>query len=195
MAKWIADILFIGVLSFIGYVICIAFERKQIANLVFAVATMMCLLATMEDLTPVIERWSARVDSLQNTAEQISNISGNKSWEMPMEGVLTQGFKGAAHHGIDIGAAEGTVVEATRKGQVTSVGWNDIYGNVIIIDHGGGVQSLYGHLQGLSVKVGYPVIAGTRIGSCGNTGKSSGPHLHFEIRKNGTCIDPMSYLN
>ena len=111
-----------------------------------------------------------------------------------MKGEVTQLFKGDNHHGMDIGAPPGTSVEATRKGQVTRVEWSDIYGNMIVIDHGGGMESLYGHLQGLSVKVGYPVIAGTQIGSCGSTGNSTGPHLHFEIRKNGICVDPMVYL-
>ena len=191
MIKWIADILLIAVVTFVGYSILIGFERKQIANLVLMVAVMLGLLTTMQDLAPVIQRWSNRVDSLQNTADKIGSI-GQGSWVIPMKGEVSQEFKGKDHHGIDIAAPSGTVVEATRKGQVISVGWNDIYGNVIIIDHGEGMKSLYGHLSGISVKVGYPVIAGTNIGNCGSS--STGPHLHFEIRKNGTCIDPSSYL-
>lgn len=158
------------------------------------VAIMLGLLVTMDDLTPVIEKWSARVDSLQNTAEKISNITGHSSWETPIKGVLTQGYKGEAHHGIDIAAPEGTPVKATRKGEVVQVGWSDTYGNVIVVNHGDGIESLYGHLGGVSVKVGWPVIAGKEIGSCGNTGKSSGPHLHFEIRKNGRSVDPMEFI-
>jgi murein DD-endopeptidase MepM/ murein hydrolase activator NlpD len=193
MAKWIADLLLISVVSFVGYTILIGVERKQIANLVLMVAVMMGLLTTMKDLTPVIQRWNARVDSLQSTADRVSGI-GQGNWKSPMKGELTQGYKGEAHHGIDIGAPIGTVVEAARKGQVKSIGWHDIYGNVVIVDHGEGMESLYAHLQGISVKAGYPVIAGDNIGSCGNTGKSTGPHLHFEIRKNGSCVNPMSYL-
>lgn len=194
MAKWIADLLLITVISFVGYSILIGVERKQIANLVLMIAVMMGLLTTMQDLTPVIQRWNARIDSLQSTADRVA-IIGQGSWKSPMRGEITQLYKGEAHHGIDIGAPIGTVVEAARKGQVTSIGWHDIYGNVVIVDHGEGMESLYAHLQGISVKVGYPVIAGDNIGTCGNTGKSSGPHLHFEIRKNGTCIDPLPYLN
>jgi len=193
MSKWIADLLLIAVVSFVGYSILIGFERKQIANLVLMVAVMLGLLTTMQDLTPVIERWNARVDSLQNTADRVASM-GRGNWLMPMKGELTQVFKGDAHHGIDIGAPEGTPVIATREGDVIKVGWSDIYGNVIIVDHRGGMESLYGHLSGLSVRVGYPVVAGAQIGSCGNTGRSSGPHLHFEIRKNGTSVDPASYL-
>lgn len=193
MAKWIADILFIGVVSFVAYMILIAVERKQLANLVMMVALMIGLLITMEDLTPVIEKWSARIDSLQNTADKIGEI-GKGNWLIPMKGEITQSFKGKDHHGLDIAGVAGMPVEATRKGLVTRVQWDDIYGNMIVIDHGEGLESLYGHLSGLSVKVGWPVIAGTKIGLCGNTGKSFGSHLHFEIRKNGTCIDPMYYL-
>lgn len=161
--------------------------------MIFGVALMISLLTTMKDLTPVIERWDSRIDSWQKTADNIGNF-GKGSWAIPMKGDITQNFKGEAHHGIDISAPIGTSVEATRKGQVARVEWNDIYGNMIVIDHGDGLESLYGHLSGLNVKVGYPVISGTKIGSCGNTGKSTGPHLHFEIRKNGTCADPMIYL-
>lgn len=192
MGKWIADLLLIGVVSFIGYTLLIGFERKQIANLVFVVAIMLSLLTTMNDLSPVIQRFNARIDSLQNTADRVASI-GQGSWGMPMKGKVTQAYNNV-NHGIDIGAPEGTTVEATRKGQVTRVEWNDIYGNMVVIDHGGGMESLYGHLSGISVRVGYPVIAGTKIGTCGNTGRSTGPHLHFEIRKNGTALDPMSYL-
>lgn len=194
MARWIADLMLIGVVSFVGYVILIAIEKKQIANLVLTVAVMMGLLVTLQDLTPVIQRWNARIDSLQNTVDKVGSI-GQGEWTFPMKGKITQIYKGEAHHGIDIGAPEGTPVGATRKGQVARVEWSDIYGNMVVVDHGDGMESVYGHLSGISVKTGYPVIAGTRIGTCGSTGRSSGPHLHFEIRKNSTCVDPLPYLN
>lgn len=193
MAKLIADLLLITVVSAIGYVILIGFSREQIAKLVLMVAVMLGLLAIIQGLTPVIQRWSARVESLQNTADRVASI-GQGQWEMPMKGGITQGYKGELHHGIDIGAPEGTTVKATREGDVSYVGWHDVYGNVVIIDHGKGMQSVYAHLKGIAVKPGWPVLAGKEIGSCGSTGRSNGPHLHFEIRKNGTCVDPMSYL-
>jgi murein DD-endopeptidase MepM/ murein hydrolase activator NlpD len=194
MGKWIADLLLIAVISFVGYTILIGFERKQIANLVLMVAVMLGLLATMQDLTSVIQRWNARIDSLQSTADRVASI-GQRGWKMPMKGEISQGYKGDAHHGIDIAAPIGTVVEATKKGQVKSVGWHDIYGNVVIVDHGEGMESVYAHLQGISVKSGYPLIAGDNIGTCGSTGKSTGSHLHFELRRNGTSVDPLPYLN
>ena len=192
MAKWIMDLMMIGVISFVGYVILIAVERAQLAKLLIMVAVMMALSATMQDLTPVIEKWSARVDSLQSTVDKVSSV-GQGKWEMPMKGELTQLYKGKDHHGIDLGAPIGTKVTAVREGEVKSVGWSDVYGNVVIVDHDG-VESLYAHLSGIDVKVGWPVIAGTKIGSCGSTGNSTGPHLHFEIRKNGQTVDPLPYF-
>lgn len=183
----------IGVTGFVAYVICIGVNRKQIADMIGVVTIMIMLLTTMKDLTPVIQRWNARIDSLQNTADRIASI-GQGNWDMPMKGEISQKYKGESHHGIDIAAPTGTTVRSTREGDVSYVGWHDIYGNMIIIDHGEGMQSVYGHLSGLSVKEGYPVLAGGKIGSCGNTGRSSGSHLHFEIRKNGTSQNPANYL-
>lgn len=184
----------IGFAVLIGYCLLIGLENRNLAKLLLSVGVVLMLQATMEDLTPVLKRWSERVDSLQNTADRVVNI-GQGSFESPMKGEITQLFKGNLHHGIDIGANEGTSVKASREGDVSYVGWHDIYGNMVIVDHGKGMQTVYAHLSGLSVKVGYPVLEGDQIGSCGNTGRSSGPHLHFEIRKNGTSLDPMSFLN
>jgi|GEM_PF-2936811 Membrane proteins related to metalloendopeptidases len=193
MGKLIADLLLIGVISFVGYSILIGFERYQIANLVLMVAIMLGLLTSMQDLSPVIERWSARIGSLQRTADKVANI-GQGSWEMPMKGEISQGYN-SHNHGIDIAGQLGDPVKATKDGDVEQVGYDDIYGNYILIDHGKGTESLYGHLQGLFVKTGYPIVAGEKIGTCGSTGNSTGPHLHFEIRKNGATVDPISYLN
>lgn len=193
MAKLIFDLLLIGVVAVIGYFICIGVNRKQIANQIILTTAMMMLLVLVQDLTPIIERWAAKMDSWQNTADNIGNL-GKGSWMIPMKGEITQEFKGKDHHGIDIAAPMGTVIEATREGDVTRVEWSDIYGNMIVIDHGNGLESLYGHLSGISVEVGYPVVAGTNIGSCGSTGRSNGPHLHWEIRKHGIAQNPMNYL-
>jgi len=116
------------------------------------------------------------------------------SWTMPMAGEVTQQFEGNEHHGIDIAAPLGTSVVAAGEGNVTRVEWSNIYGNMVVINHRGGIEALYGHLQGIDIKIGYPVIAGTKIGSCGSTGRSTGPHLHFEIRVNSKPVNPAEYL-
>ena len=109
-----------------------------------------------------------------------------------------------AHGAIDIGVSEGTPVIATKSGEITfinkgcSVGDSSCgggYGNYIKIDHGDGIESLYAHLKEVLVNVGEKVSQGQIIGYSGNTGRSTGPHLHFEIRLNGTRVDPLEYVD
>lgn len=99
------------------------------------------------------------------------------------------------HTGIDIGAGYGTNVLAAEAGTVKLAGWNGGYGKCIVIDHGNGLSTLYGHNSVLSVSVGATVTKGQAIAQVGSTGNSTGPHLHFEVLVNGSYTDPMSYLN
>jgi murein DD-endopeptidase MepM/ murein hydrolase activator NlpD len=98
------------------------------------------------------------------------------------------------HPGIDIGVDVGTTVAAAAAGKVIIVGWVSGYGNYIAIDHGGGISTGYGHLSQFFVSVGQEVQRGQAIGASGNTGRSTGPHLIFEVRRNGTPVDPNPYL-
>lgn len=98
------------------------------------------------------------------------------------------------HPGIDIGVAVGTTVAAAAAGRVIIAGWVSGYGNYIAIDHGGGVSTGYGHLSQFFVSVGQDVQRGQAIGASGNTGRSTGPHLIFEVRRNGSPIDPNPFL-
>jgi murein DD-endopeptidase MepM/ murein hydrolase activator NlpD len=99
------------------------------------------------------------------------------------------------HWGIDIAGNEGEVVYATDAGVVVYVGWNNYgYGNMIMIDHGSGFQSLYAHLTGFNVGCGQSVGQGELIGAIGTTGRSSGPHLHFEIRAISSFVNPWDVL-
>ena len=119
----------------------------------------------------------------------------------PVDGEVTDGFgmrihpitgEEKFHSGIDIGASEGTPVGAAGAGEVTMAGWNGGYGNCVMINHGNGLETLYGHLSAIMVSVGDLVSAGQTIGAVGSTGNSTGPHLHFEISQNGELIDPGS---
>ena len=96
------------------------------------------------------------------------------------------------HHGTDFGAPSGVSVKATKAGKVTIAKSLSGYGNVVYLDHGNGITSRYAHLSKFSVKVGDTVKQGQEVGKVGNTGVSTGPHLHFEIRINGNSIDPLS---
>ena len=100
-----------------------------------------------------------------------------------------------SHTGIDIASNQGTAVYASDGGNVTLAGWNGGYGNCIMIDHGNGYVTLYGHLSSISVSQGQTVSQGTTIGAVGSTGNSTGPHLHFEVLKNGTRIDPEQFFS
>lgn len=98
------------------------------------------------------------------------------------------------HAGIDLGAAAGTPVQAAAEGVVSFAGWRGGYGNVVIIDHADGLQTFYAHQQDLDVSAGDHVAAGTVLGRVGSTGNSTGPHLHFEVRRDGESVDPVPYL-
>ena len=98
------------------------------------------------------------------------------------------------HDGIDLAAASGTPILAFGPGTVTMSGWNGGYGNYISIDHGGGLMSFYGHCSALYVSKGAPVKAGQKIAAVGTTGSSTGNHLHFGMHRNGSPVNPQSYV-
>lgn len=118
---------------------------------------------------------------------------------LPVSGKISSTYGprwGRQHAGLDIAAPTGTDVFAFMDGKVTFSGWDDGgYGNLIIIDHGNGLQGYYAHNSKLLVKKGQSVNKGTQIADVGSTGNSTGPHSHFEVRKNGTPVNPYSYLN
>lgn len=98
------------------------------------------------------------------------------------------------HAGIDIGVDYGTPIHAADSGVVVYSGWISGYGNAVIIDHGGGISTLYGHNQSLAVSEGQSVSKGSVIAYAGSTGNSTGPHCHFEVDVNGSPVNPMGYL-
>jgi murein DD-endopeptidase MepM/ murein hydrolase activator NlpD len=98
------------------------------------------------------------------------------------------------HEGIDIGGERGDSVVAAGGGRIIKAGWQGGYGNLIEIDHGGGLTTRYGHLMKIQVEVGDFVSKGQQIGLVGSTGRSTGPHLHFELRLNDKAIDPRKLL-
>lgn len=112
-------------------------------------------------------------------------------------GVLTSYFGprwGRTHQGVDWGVSTGTTVVASSGGQVVSAGWNGGYGYSVLIRHPDGRQTRYAHLSKITVSAGEYVSQGERIGLSGNTGNSTGPHLHFEMIINGTAVNPLNYL-
>lgn len=118
----------------------------------------------------------------------------------PISGNITsrygsrESIRDHTHQGLDIAAPTGTKIKAVSDGTVSYSGVMGGYGNLIIIDHGNGITSYYGHCSKLLSKVGDKVLAGDVIAEVGSTGNSTGPHLHFEIRQNGKYVNPANYL-
>ncbi len=120
---------------------------------------------------------------------------GVGSFVWPTSGYITQGFW-HSHRAIDIGAWLGAPVVASDSGYVVYAGWDRTgYGNLIILDHGNGYRTYYAHLSAIFVRVGDSVAQGVRIGSVGSTGRSTGPHLHFEIRFHNVQRNPLGFLH
>ena len=122
---------------------------------------------------------------------------------LPVDGVITSRFgrrtdpfhgKKRAHKGLDIAAPTGTPITPIRPGTVVSAGKRGGFGNVVIVDHGQGVTSLYAHCNELKVQKGDKVGRGDIIATVGSTGRSTGPHLHLEVHRDGSAVDPMAEL-
>ncbi|MCR5701352.1 MAG: peptidoglycan DD-metalloendopeptidase family protein [Lachnospiraceae bacterium] len=147
--------------------------------------------SSRQQLDEVVEVAAVAEIVLRGTKSQPTYMFPLTNWEV----TSNFGYRwGRLHAGTDVKADVGTTVRASRAGKVTSAGWIGGYGNCVIIDHGDGVQTRYGHLSQVLVSVGQYVEQGEQIALSGNTGRSTGPHLHFEIRINGEPVDPLPYL-
>jgi murein DD-endopeptidase MepM/ murein hydrolase activator NlpD len=98
------------------------------------------------------------------------------------------------HTGIDFRGTAGEPVRATAAGTVTAAGWSGGYGRMVEVEHANGVSTRYGHLSEIDVKVGQPIRLGQVVGRLGSTGRSTGPHLHYETRVDGEAVDPEKFL-
>jgi murein DD-endopeptidase MepM/ murein hydrolase activator NlpD len=141
---------------------------------------------------------SARVTAqLQTASSSYSSTPSSSGLIWPVNGPVVSGFGmrwGRMHEGIDIGVGYGTPIHAAASGTVVFSGWMGGYGNFVIIDHGGGMATAYGHQSSIAVGGGQSVSQGQVIGYVGCTGHCFGPHLHFEVRINGSPVDPLGYL-
>lgn len=132
----------------------------------------------------------------------IKNIAGVRATDdrggaylWPANSRIVTQYYSWKHVGVDIGDHTGKPIFATANGKVIRAGWNSGgYGNYVIIDHGNGIQSLYGHASALLVEEGQVVSRGEQIAKIGSTGRSTGPHLHFEVRVNGSRLNPLNYV-
>ncbi len=130
--------------------------------------------------------------------------SGQFAWPFPGYSSISSGYGYRTHpisgdrkfhSGVDLAGPYGKAIVAAEDGKVITAGWNSGgYGNYVIISHGGGITTLYGHNSSLTVSAGQKVKRGQTIARCGSTGRSTGNHLHFEVRKNGSTRNPMNYI-
>lgn len=159
-------------------------------------------LNEMESLSAQL---AAQINKIQQErmAKSGSKFNGVFSWPTPGHTRVTSeyGYRihpvlktKRMHTGIDIGAPSGTAIKAVADGTVIYSGWLGAYGNAVVIDHGGGISSMYAHQSRISVSTDQSVKKGDSVGKVGSTGWSTGPHLHFEVRKNGNPINPWNYL-
>jgi murein DD-endopeptidase MepM/ murein hydrolase activator NlpD len=126
----------------------------------------------------------------------LPDLAAPDSWPLTEKGYVTRGVttSDTPHPGIDIAVPQNSYVRASGPGVVKVAAEDSIYGNYIVIDHGDGLETLYGHNSRLMVKQGTKVKRQQIIALSGSTGQSTAPHLHFEVRKNGTAIDPYQYV-
>jgi murein DD-endopeptidase MepM/ murein hydrolase activator NlpD len=150
-----------------------------------------------------LEQVSASLGAQIQAAQAASSYSAPTSkhsasgFIWPVDGPVTSPFGmrwGRMHTGIDIGVPYGTPIHAAASGRVIYAGWMDGYGNLVFIDHGGGLSTGYAHQSNIGVSNGEAVSQGQVIGYVGCTGHCFGPHLHFEVRVNGSPVDPLGYL-
>lgn len=175
------------------------------------------LTTEQKDLQSKVDAWDSKMKELQEAERRAAAAaagSGNSNyqynggplqWPVPSSKRITSNYgyrlhpiykTYKLHSGIDIGASSGSSIVAAESGTVllASYGYNGGYGNYIIINHGNGLTTRYAHCSSLSVSVGQSVTKGQVIAAVGSTGDSTGPHLHFEVRLNGTSYDPLNYL-
>lgn len=142
-------------------------------------------------------------DSLQSRLGSTDEATVRPTVVAPVAGRITSRFGPrhdpfhggrADHRGIDLAAPEGTHIRAAKSGVVSFAGRNGGYGNLVVVDHGDGTETRYAHCATVAAKVGEAVEAGQPIATVGQTGRATGPHLHFEMRRHGTPIDPLPSL-
>ncbi|MBC7545184.1 MAG: peptidoglycan DD-metalloendopeptidase family protein [Candidatus Sericytochromatia bacterium] len=159
-------------------------------------------LRIMEGESNAIESMLRRLIASQSRSSSPQRLgTGRFSW--PVVGPITSSFgyrthpifkRQIFHSGLDIGVGQGVPIRAADGGRVVEAGWRGGYGKCIIVDHGGGLATLYGHCSATNVSAGQMVTKGQIIGAVGMTGYATGPHLHFEVRRDGTPVNPGAFL-
>ena len=172
-------------------------EPKEIVTSEVVISELYEKVEVKKETTKKSSSGAVRYASSANTTSKVLPLGINLI--KPVAGSVTSRFGGrwgSTHKGIDIGASRGTKIKAAAGGTVvtSATGYNGGYGNYVVISHGNGIETAYGHCSELYVKVGQKVSQGEVIAAVGNTGRSYGNHLHLEIRINGVAQNPQNYL-
>jgi murein DD-endopeptidase MepM/ murein hydrolase activator NlpD len=158
---------------------------------------------SLDELERTSKEMEAQIRDFQNK-NRVALGSGKYIWPLESKGRISSYFgyrfhpilrKRKYHSGMDIAAPYGLSILAADSGVVAFAGWNSGYGKMIVLDHGSGFSTVYGHCSTLLVSQGQTITKGQPIAQVGSTGLSTGPHLHFEVRKKGVPVDPLMYLN
>jgi murein DD-endopeptidase MepM/ murein hydrolase activator NlpD len=151
------------------------------------------------------EKQAYRINMARAQVERLSATIGTVPLRKPVDGDIdtSSGFgvridpflsRAAVHTGIDFRGDTGEPIRVTAAGTVVSAGWSGGYGRMVEVEHGNGLSTRYGHLSEIDVKVGQSLKAGQSVGRLGSTGRSTGPHLHYETRVDGEAVDPLKFL-
>jgi len=170
----------------------------------------------IDDINSKLNQLEWQLDELNRQAEELKGtinkliktkgiyVGGNMSWPLPACHTIVSDYGNRLHPiykvykmhtGIDIDGNYGDNIKAANTGTVILAEWQSGYGNTVVINHGGGITTLYGHCEKLLVKAGDFVEKGQTIAKVGSTGLSTGPHLHFEVRENGQTVNPLNYVS
>jgi murein DD-endopeptidase MepM/ murein hydrolase activator NlpD len=160
-------------------------------------------IARLKAIAAAEDRESARIaaELRSGSSKGSGRYAGTMTWPCPgyerIGSVFGMRYHPILHYnrmhtGIDVSAPKGAALVAAGSGVIISAGWRGGYGNCVMIDHGDGLVTVYAHMSSISVSNGQRVTSGQRIGAVGSTGLSTGPHLHFEVRVNGTAVNPLA---
>lgn len=180
-------------------------KEKELENITEENEKVLIQIAAQEADLQAKKRAAQAAASKSNTKSPFSYAGGKLGYPLAVQAPLTSDFvdrinpvtgKPESHKGIDLGAPKGTEIRAAENGVVIYASWSNGYGNTVIIDHGSGLWTLYGHIRndGIVVKKGDTVKRGQKIAEVGSTGQSTGNHLHFEVRRDQVPVDPKPYL-
>ena len=183
----------------------IAEAQSEIDEMQQAIAAEEANIAAIEAEIKRQEEEARKKAEAEGKTYEVQNISGiSFTWPLPASSRITSNFGGRSsptegassnHQGIDVGAPEGSTIIAAASGTVVISTYSKSAGNYVMINHGGGVYTVYMHMSSIAVSSGQKVGMGDTVGYVGSTGYSTGPHLHFGVRVNGTYVNPLNYVS